>query len=87
MQQWTMSDAQREDQNCQSYGFAPGTQGYGQCRMQLAQQRQAAALAALGMLGTPHPYVLPAPPNIQNQNAPVNCTSLVNGAIVTTNCR
>jgi hypothetical protein len=87
MQQLTMSDGERDDRTCQSYGYALGTPGYGQCRMQLDQQRRAAALAALGVLQGQRPYVLPPPPDIQNQNPPVNCTSTVNGQVVNTNCR
>lgn len=43
-----VTDAQREamianadDGSCQSYGAAPGTQAYFQCRMMKDQQRQA----------------------------------------------
>jgi hypothetical protein len=35
-----------DDQQCHSYGFAGGTQGYAQCRMNLDMQRQQARIEA-----------------------------------------
>jgi hypothetical protein len=35
-----------DDQQCHSYGFVAGSQGYAQCRMSLDMQRQQARIAA-----------------------------------------
>ena len=36
-----------DDNKCQSYGFAPGSEGYAQCRMTMDVQRQQARAAAI----------------------------------------
>lgn len=49
---------------CQSYGAAPGSQEYFQCRMAKDQQRQSTNLAVAQMWinrPQPAPYVLPMP--------------------------
>jgi hypothetical protein len=56
--------AASDDGQCQSYGAAPGSQEYYQCRMTLNQQRQANNLAVAQMWinrPQPAPYVLPMP--------------------------
>lgn len=46
---------------CQSYGFAPGSEGYSQCRMSTAQQRDANRTALIGAYLMSRPQVAPAP--------------------------
>ena len=52
-----MKTAVSEDQQCVSFGFKPGTDGYAQCRLAMAQDRadanerkRVAAAAALGQM-------------------------------------
>jgi hypothetical protein len=60
--------AANDDAQCQSYGAAPGSQAYIQCRMnidnQRAQMRAAVAGALAGHMMTP----APAPPSTVNVN-------------------
>jgi len=68
--------AEQLDQECRSYGFVSGTQGYAQCRMTLAAQQQqarneaadqmASGLAAAGAAYS-HP---PPPPPMMTGNVP-----------------
>lgn len=84
--------AASDDAQCQSYGYAPGEYGYGQCRMQIDQGRQqrraAIAAAYLGAGGGQmHPYVLPMPqalPPSEETNCNISVTSSTTAAA---NCR
>ena len=82
--------AASDDSQCVSYGFKPGTDAYGNCRLQLDQGRQERRTAVAAAILS-HPYVPPpvyqvpmpvhtAPPR------PVTCNSTGFGNMVTTNC-
>lgn len=61
------------------------------CRFDQGRQQRSAAIAAayLGAGGGQlRPYVLPAPYMLPTpQAAPVTCTSMINGVMVTSTCR
>jgi hypothetical protein len=67
-QQQAQAQAVSDDAQCQSYGAAPGSQSYIQCRMNLdnqrGQMRAAVAGALVGRMMTP----APAPPSTVNVN-------------------
>lgn len=92
-----MSDRERaerqsyaDDATCRSYGFTLGTDSYAQCRMAVAQQRQAnAAMIAGVLLGRPAaPAAAPRLPVYQMPvNRPVitNCQPMGLGTTCTSN--
>jgi hypothetical protein len=62
-----------DDQQCQSYGFKPGTEGYAQCRMNLdLRRRQAAANIARGIGNAAAAYGNPTPPVVQQPAQQIN---------------
>jgi hypothetical protein len=78
--------ANRDDQDCQSWGAKPGTETYVNCRAMLAQanaQRRAAVAAAL-IATMPKPQ--PVQPHVMPTSPTVNCTSVQTGTITNTNC-
>lgn len=77
-----------DDSQCRSYGIQPGTDVYAQCRMNLANQlaanRRVATEALLRPQPAPTPYMMPISP--PPAAGPRNCTSVVSGNVVNTNC-
>lgn len=59
----------QDDRQCLSYGFVRGTDGYGQCRLALDQQRQNSMALGLAYLGAAQPI---GPYTIANPT--VTCT-------------
>ena len=86
-----------DNQTCLDYGAQPGTDGYLQCRLLVAQmraaeeQRQAAARATLGAglqnAGAAYNANLPPPqPAFAPIQPPINCRSVRTGNVVNTQC-
>jgi len=51
-QERALANAQADDATCKSYGLSFGSDGYAQCRQNVANQRAANARAALGAFAT-----------------------------------
>jgi len=71
--------AEQMGQECRSYGFVPGTQGYAQCRMTLAMQQQqarneAADQMASGFAAAGAAYSHPVQTFITSAPVVTNCT-------------
>ncbi len=85
--------AARQDATCQSYGLVPGSPGYAECRMRLAQmqhednmQRRAALSQALMNAGDAMSQ--PAPVIVTPATNPtINCTTQgMGGGMTSTSC-
>ncbi|WP_428375381.1 hypothetical protein [Lichenicoccus sp.] len=74
---------QADDDTCQSYGFALGTQGYAECRENQGNQRSERQQAALASLSQ---ETRPAPAPVWVPNRPVNCSSQTFGTQTNTTC-
>ena len=76
-----------DDAECRSYGAAPGTDAYFNCRMAKDRQRQQnrAALAA-ALISSPPPQPVYVSPQVVAPPPSVNCTSSRIGNQVHTNC-
>lgn len=90
----TPNYAQDDGQTCLGYGFGIGTPELAQCRMQLAQGRQRAAMAVYGAyvarpaLAPTVPYQLPTPSQMPVAAPALNCTTnVLTPTVATTNCR
>jgi hypothetical protein len=79
--------AANDDDKCQSYGFAPGTQGYAQCRMSMDASRQQAASAAIAGLANGMRSVGNAYANMPVQR-PIQCNTIaLGGGMSTSTCQ
>jgi hypothetical protein len=77
-----------DDARCGSYGARPGSGAYAQCRMNLDNQRETNRRAAVGaFLETQRQNNAQQAPVYQMPtNRQTNCTSVINGQIVSTTC-
>ncbi|MEO5806009.1 hypothetical protein [Devosia sp.] len=81
--------AEADVKTCTEYGFKPGTDSFGQCRLQLDGRRDAAYAQIASNIGSaPVPTFTPlmAPQSVQAPNRNVSCTSNRVGNTVQTNC-
>ncbi|HEX9719386.1 MAG TPA: hypothetical protein VGA59_06600 [Ramlibacter sp.] len=81
--------AAREHAACLSYGLTPELAGYADCRLALAQQRQAMGLMLMGQgLATLSAANRPVyRPPVFLPPMRLDCTSIAQGAFVNTSCR
>ncbi len=84
---------QRDANNCQTYGFTPGTDAFAQCMQNAAMQRQAAISQFMAIQQQQaaqqqqnYQQQMQAIQNQQRANQPTNCTTSYVGNQAYTHC-